>query len=129
MIFVFTIVGTRIYAITECTAHAEVAKYWEENNGSKLRAKIKAGVSGNPDLKPGIVIKVTVNADIEYQTSDGSDILIFSNGSVTIDPSKNKERQGTIAINTFQPNCTNQQPCKIKQVKITDVKCNEIPRS
>lgn len=129
MIFAFTIVGTRIYALAECTADAEVAKYWEENNGSKLRAKINAGVSENPNLKPGIVFKVTVNAKIEYETSDGSGILIFSNGSVSIDPSKNKERVGIIAIDTIQPNCTNRQPCKIKQVKITDVKCNEIPRS
>jgi len=128
-IFVFTIVGTHIDAFAECTADAKVAKYWEENSGSKLRATINAGVSENSKLKPGKVAKVTVNAKIEYETSDGSAVLIFSNGSVRIDPSKNKEREGIIAIDTIQPNCTNRQPCKIKQVKITGVKCSEIPRS
>jgi len=129
MIFVFTIVGTHIDAFAECTADAKVAKYWEENSGSKLRATINARVSENSNLKPGKVAKVTVNAKIEYETSDGSGVLIFSNGSVRINPSKNKEREGIIAIDTIQPNCTNRQPCKIKQVKITDVKCKEIPRS
>lgn len=127
IILALTILATSIHATAECSADAEVARFWEENSGSKLRAKINARVSENSNLKPGKAAKVTVSAKIEYETSDGSGILIFSNGSVRIDPSKNKEREGIIAIDTTQANCTNRQPCKIKQVKITDVKCSEIP--